>query len=353
VLLRIATDRFVNDPAPSPETIARYEKEALDLILSCDPATRLIVARKIAPRLSAPPALFDAIIERGGEAALVVLERAVAVRREQLIAAGAGDLVRACAVARRSDLDEELVGLLAARPAREIALALVGNPAAPLGREILAMLAGRADRDEKLAQALLARSAAPLDLAALFLYATSSQRAAMLLAAQRAELARSSPAWRWADGAAAKLERHALARQPALFASTLAQALGCEADLAERIVAEPSGEALTVALAALGAPEDATMRILVLGDAVSLDYRRLGALTRLKDALNPAAARRIVSAMTGARVAPRAIVEPALDPTAAPAPSRPAGAEATKTDAPQILRRRRAFQLALSGRREA
>jgi uncharacterized protein (DUF2336 family) len=325
----------------------------LALILSCDPATRLIVARKIAPRLATPPALFDAIIERGGEAALVVLERAVAISREHLIAAAAGDLIRACAVARRSDLDEELVGVLAARPAREIALALAGNPAAPLGREALAILAGRAERDEKLAQALLARSAAPLDLAALFLYATSSQRAAMLLAAQRAELARSSPTWRGVDDAAAKLERHALARQPALFLTTLAQALGCEADLAERIVAEPSGEALAVVLAALGAPEDATMRILVLGDAVSLDYRRLGALTRLKDALNPAAARRIVSAMTGARVAQRAIAEPALDPTAAPAPSRPGRAEATKADAPQILRRRRAFQIALGGRREA
>ena len=65
-----------------------------------------------------------------------------------------------------------------------------------------------------------------------------------------------------------------------------------ERELAERIVAEPSGEPLVVALAALGAPEDAAMRILLLGDAVSLDYKRLGALTRLKDALHPAAARR-------------------------------------------------------------
>ena len=37
------------------------------------------------------------------------------------------------------------------------------------------------------------------------------------------------------------------------------------------------------------------MRILLLGDAVNFDYKRLGALTRLKDALHPAAGRRIVA----------------------------------------------------------
>jgi uncharacterized protein (DUF2336 family) len=349
VLLRVATDRFINDPAPSREATARYEQEALPLIVDCDPATRLIVARKIAPRPAAPVAILELILGRGGAAALVVLERAVAMRRALLVAAIGGEPAKACAVARRSDLDEEMIGLLAPRPEPEIALALADNPSAPISTEILIDLARRAERDEELARALLARGSAPLELASLFLYASSTQRAAMLIAAQRAELVRSSPSSPWprSAGAAAKLERYALARQPALFVATLAEALGCNGDLAERIVAESTGEPLAVALAALGAPEDATMRILLLGDAVTLDYKRLGALTRLKDALHPVAARRIVSAMIGAQRIERAVVDPVLDPAAAPAPSRaaPARVGPAKPDAAQVLRRRRAFAL--------
>jgi uncharacterized protein (DUF2336 family) len=354
VLLRISTDEFVSDSAPTAESIAAFAKEALPLIQECDPATRLIVARKIGLRRETPPVLVNAILERGGDAALFLLERAVTISREPLIAAASGQTPEARAVAERNDLDDALVALLAAHPAPEVALALASNPTAPIYGDGLASLTRRANGDEKLAQALLARPAAPLDLAALFLYASSSQRAAMLIAAQRAELAKpSATASRSAvEGAAAKLERHALARQPALFVTTLAQALGCDVALAERIVAEPSGEPLVVALAALGAPEDSSMRILLLGDAVTLDYKRLGALTRLKDALHPAAARRIITAMAGVKTEPSVTVEPALDPTAAPTPSRPAGSGVTQSDAPRILRRRRALQIAL-GRREA
>lgn len=353
VLLRVATDRFVNDPAPSRETIAQFEREVLPLVADCDPATRLIVARKIAPRLVTPPAVLETIIERGSEAALVILERGAAIGRETLIAAASGEPAAACAVAKRTDLDEEMVDLIVAGAAPQAVLALARNPAATLSTEIFADLAQRARRDRVLAEALLARPAAPMDRAALFLHASSSQRSAMLLAAQRAELARASApfVWRAPDGAAARLERHALTRQPALFVAALANALGCEGDLAERIVAEPSGEPLAVALAALETPEDAMMRILLLGDAVSLDYKRLGALTRLKNALHPAAARRIVAAMVGSTREKGAKAEPVLDPVAAPTPSRAApsrhGLAATET--PHVQRRRRAFQLAAAG----
>ncbi len=311
ILLRVAIDRFVNEPVVSRETIGRFEKEVLPLLLDCDPHTRLIVARKLAPLLSAPTALLETILALGGEAALALLERAVALDHERLIAAARGEAADAVAVARRTDLNEELIRQLAERPEPPVAFALADNASAAIPGDIFALLARRAARDEKLARVLLARPAAPLDQAALFLYASSPQRAAMLLAAQRAEMARApAPAWAGGAEAAAKLERQALARQPAQFIVTLAGALGCAPDLAERIVAEPSGEALAVTLAALGSAEDATMRILLLGDAVSLDYKRLGALTRLKDALHPAAARRIVAAIVGAERPARVAVEP-------------------------------------------
>ena len=354
ILLRVATDRFVNEPVLNLETIGRFEKETLPLLLDSDPHTRLIVARKLAPLRTAPAALLETIAALGGEAALMVLQLAVAIDRERLIAAARGDAAEAVAVAQRTDLDEALIRQLAERPEPAVVFALADNAFAAIPADIFALLARRAARDEKLARALLARPVAPLDQAALFLYASSSQRAAMLLAAQRAEMAR-APAAAWPGGAeaAAKLERQALARQPAQFIATLAEALGCAPDLAERIVAEPSGEALAVALAALGAAEDATMRILLLGDAVNLDYKRLGALTRLRDALHPAAARRIVAAIVGVEPQGKATAEPVLDPAAAAAPSRaaPGRVGLPKPDAAQVLRRRRAF--ALGGPRSA
>ena len=354
VLLRVITDQFVNDPAPSPEIIADYEKEAAPLLADCDPATRLIVARKLASRPTAPAAMLDLILRGGGEAALTVLERAVAIGRDRSLAAIDADPASASAIARRADLDDEMVDRLALHAAPEVALALTENASATLAAQIFAALVRRAVADESLAKALLARAVAPLDAAALFLYASSSQRAAMLIAAQRAELARSTPSsvWTGAAAAVAKLERCALARQPTKFVATLGEALGCNPDFAARIAAEPSGEPLAVALAALGAPEDATMRILLLGEAVNLDYRRLGALTRLRDALHPAAARRIVSAMVGAQREQRLSFDAALDPTAAPTPSRaaPSRQGATTPDAAHILRRRRAFQLSAAPR---
>jgi uncharacterized protein (DUF2336 family) len=348
ILLRVATDRFVNEPVHGRESIAQFEKEALPLLLNCDPHTRLIVARKLAPLLAATAALLETILVAGGEAALILLERAVSIDRGRLIAAARGEAVEAAAVARRTDLDKELIRLLAERPEPAVAFALADNVSAAIPADVFAFLAGRAARDEKLARALLARTAPPLDQAALFLYASSPQRAAMLLAAQRAEMARTAaPAWLGGAEAAAKLERQALARQPAQFVATLAEALGCAPDLAERIVAEPSGEPLAVALAALGAAEDATMRVLLLGDAVNLDYKRLGALTRLKDALHPAAARRIIAAIVGTEARRSVTAQPVLDPTGASAPSRPAPGRVglPKPDAAQIMRRRRAFAL--------
>jgi uncharacterized protein (DUF2336 family) len=355
VLLRVATDRFVNDPAPSRDAIAEFEKTALALLSDRDPATRLVVARKLAPRMDAPHSVLAAIFERGNEAALLILEKAVAAPRTLLIAAAAGEAAAACAVARRTDLDDELIAILAQRPIPEVALTLARNAAAPIRPECFALLARRAQDDKALAQALLMRAAPPLNHAPLFLFASSEQRRAILIAAQRSELGRSATqsAWRPPNGAVQRLEAYALARQPELFVDALADALDCDAHLAGRIIAEPSGEPLAVALAALDATQDATMRILLLGhSSLSLDINRVSALTRLKDALRPAAARRVVSAMTGAWPKRRVATEPVLDPTAAPAPSRatPALAGPAKSETPHVLRRRRALQLAFAGR---
>jgi uncharacterized protein (DUF2336 family) len=324
MLLRITTDHFISRQDHSPQQRANFERIMLRLIAKSDPASRLAVARKIARHPMAPTRVLSAIEEMGGDGALWILECAP-LPRDRLAAAAFGHQSRACALARRVDLDAELVAALSMRPEPEVALTLAANLAAPINPPTFAALARRAERQKPLADALLARPPGAADPASLFLLASSDQRAAILAAAQRLELARPNAAMNEArDGdSIARLERLALEREPELFISALALLLGCSRDLAERIVREPSGEPLAVALAAIDAPQDVAVRILISGDLQSgAKYTRLGSLIRLGVGLNPAAARRVIAALAGAPKGRRAQHQPVLDGNAATTPGR-------------------------------
>ena len=144
------------------------------------------------------------------------------------------------------------------------------------------------------------------------------------------------------------LRIHALDREPELFDDALALALGCGRDLARRISREPTGEPLALALAALGAAQDVAVRILVSGELHSgARYTSIGALIRLKEALNPAAARRVIAALNGGAKDRKAHYQPVLDPTASRTPSREAAAAAPGSNvSPETARRRRALAFA-------
>jgi uncharacterized protein (DUF2336 family) len=350
ILLRITTDHFLSRQDHSHAQLAQFEKTMLRLIARADPATRLIVARKLAHHALAPRRVLETIEDMGGEAALYLLECAP-LPQDRLIAAASGNEGRACALAKRADLDSDLIAALSLRPEPDIALALAGNIAAPLDPQTCAALARRAEREAPLATALLERPAGSIDPGVLFLLASSERRASILAAAQRAELGRSSQTRDGGDYTEiiTRLERHALARQPELFVKALAQALGCGRDLAERIAREPSGEPLAVAVKALDARHDVAVRILISGD-----YTRIGSLIRLVDGLSPLAARRIIDALIGAPRERRAHRESVLDPHASPAPSRasPASAETTGVSSAQATRSQRSFDVALDQLRQ-
>ena len=340
ILLRIATDQFVSLQNHSIQQIAHFEKTVGRLIGKADAATRLIVAQKVAACPMTPPRVFEMIETMGGEAALHILEHAP-LPRERLLAAALGNESRAAALARRPDLDADLAATLAARPELEVVVALAANLAAPIGAAAFASLARRAEREKPLAEALAGRPAGEADPAALFLLASSDQRAAILAAAQRAELHRTSGAadhGRDNSEIIARLEDYALEGDAELFNGALAEALGCSLDLAARIAGEPTGEPLAVALAALGAAQDATVRILVSGDLRSgARYARIGSLVRLKDGLDPAAARRVIAALIGAAPQKRdgARHRPALDPKASPTPSRATPTRTAEAETPR------------------
>jgi uncharacterized protein (DUF2336 family) len=346
ILLRITTDHFISRQDHSGPQLAQFEKIMLRLIARADPPTRLIVARKLARHPMTPPRLLEAIEEMGGEGALHLLECAP-LSRDRLVAAALGNESRACALAKRVDLDAELVAALSWRPEADIALALAANFAAPFDAQICAVLARRAEREKPLAAVLLSRPPETIDPASLFLLASSERRAAILAAAQRAELGRAGVVRHRPDReeTIARLERHALARQTELFINGLAQALGCGHDFAARLAGEPSGEPLAVALKALDMPADSAVRILISGD-----YTRIGSLIRLIDGLGPGAARRVIAALIGAPKEQRAHYQPVLDPSAASTPGRAAAAVATVNEetSAAAAHRQRAFAVALA-----
>ena len=357
--LRIAADYLVAAPAATPSREA-VVATAIAALSEADEATRSAFARRLAPHAAAADALA-ALETLGGEAALIVLAESAAPSTERLATAASGEGAAARAVAQREDLDAALVAALIARDEIEVTLALARNADAPINASQFTALARRAAErlaesgDARLIRALLERAPAVIEQAALFFEADPAQRLRIVAAAQRATLGRRFPATQSPNAAAvgARLEGYAMAGDWRRFESALAEEFGCAASLAAQLVGDAGGEPLAVALAALGAPDDATVRILAARDLhEGGDYRRIAALARLKDALNPAAARLVMAAMIGASAAP-ARHRPQHDPTAATTPSRPAAIGRRAEAAPAVLRRRRAIALVVGRRGDA
>jgi len=362
--LRVATDYVLRAETIDARFLEAFEVHFSACLEGCDEDCRLSVARKLLTREHTPTKLLTILASFGGESAQYVLSNARDFPREALWAAAAHPET-ARAVARRDDLDEDMVDAILASGDPEAPAILAENPGAPLSAAVTFELAAlahdrlEANNDRRLAEALLARQPSRLEIASLFLEANSEQRKGLLLAAQRAELGR-------ARGGASvsapresidRLERYALAGEIEDFAAALAKTLGAALELARRIVSDRSGEALAVALSAINAPNDVSVRILTATDMRDGGgYRRLGALARLQDALSPSAARRIISSLV-AVTASRERIAPATAPTPAPSarPSVPASTERRPRPAPSprmeepasqaVQRRRRAFAL--------
>jgi len=361
--LRVAVDYFLSDTSPDAALRAEFETNFASCLAGADDESRLAVAKKLVSRGHAPPYLLAAIEALGGDAALFVLERAKGLPREKLLA-DAEERGLASAVARRDDLDDELVWTIVRGNSTEARVALVENPRAPLSAEQYLKLARRARADSestgdrRLAEGLLARMPPRAEYAALFMEASSAQRTLILLAVQRAELGkpRGAPPPGASSEAIAKLERFALTGESELFLGALAETLGCSLSLAEKIAADRSGELLAVTLAAIGAPNDVSVRILTSSDLRDgADYRRIGALARLQDALSPSAAQRVIAAIIEnpqdrESPAPARLELPAPPPRPGPQPPIDRRPRATPVQSPReesvpaaVLRRRRAF----------
>lgn len=217
-LLRVLTDLYVQKPRHSADEEIQYVELALRLIDAVDPATRAIVAARLAAYPTAPAAVRDKLASYS-----------------------------AVANARRSSAPE---------------------PRTPSGRE----------------------------LADLFFAAHSDERRLILTnldAVSAPAATRRSPP---SPEDVSRLETAALTRNVQEFTRVLARALGLGHQVAERIVTDPSGEALVVAAKALGMAAAVLQRILLfLNPAIGESVERVYQLADLFDELSATAADRMVT----------------------------------------------------------
>jgi uncharacterized protein (DUF2336 family) len=338
VLLRVTTDLFALQPQHSPEEIRLYEEMAGRLIDTADEATLAQVARKLARCADSPASLLARIKARGGDAAREIFLADPQVEwRELRHLAASGPCDQASAVAARSDLDREIVRLLAARPEREIARALACNALAPLTNESLRLLAPRGRDDHALARALLDRCALTLDCLPLYLSAHAGERAKLLTLALEAGLAQTGrPTGESLDEeTTARIEEAALRQKRATFALLLADLLKCDSLRARRIVEDESGDALTLAFIAIGLPQEAAARIFLIAfPRVALSTEQFGRNMNLFRAPRRAASR-IIEAVTGVpRIEGPRLARPLSKSPAAAAPANVGqrGASAPRRD---------------------
>jgi uncharacterized protein (DUF2336 family) len=305
IWLRVASDHFVAAEPDDRQAIETFAEVMAEQLEAADPATRLDIARKLAPSARTPLRLLLKFEAMDPELSDFVLERAVGYSDPELKEAIARGAREATAVTRRKPLSPALANLITFHDDVGVVIALARNAFAELERAALIRLLRRArslaeeQGDPRLAEALLERRPVRAEYALLFLSARPDQRVEILLAAQRMQLGRppgfplSTPSTTLEE-----LEVAAVARQPERFVATLAEALDCDPDLAQRIVDDVSGEPLAVALCALGASNEVLVRVLISNDLAAGDsYERIRALARLNNALDRNAATMIVAAL--------------------------------------------------------
>ena len=327
LLLRVLTDLFVMRPTHSPEGVQQFREIAHRVIEDASLAEIDHAASALCNHPRAPAEVLDRLAARESAGARLLLADC---RRLSLsavkTAATDGALEAALAVARRVDLDPATLALLAARPEIEVARALAGNESAPLNPDILPGLVARARNDAELAMQLTARAPHRHEVLPLFLTATSRQRAVMLARARQSLGEEDNLSLALEHGpllALRRIEALALDGDREDFAAALAEACGCDEDMAGAIIADTRGEPLAIALRALGlAPEILTRIFLFVDPQISHSYRKVAALTRLSGSLSQQVARRILDAICQRQI-PRMRHVPLHDQTARFSVGRP------------------------------
>lgn len=321
ILLRVLTDLFVQKAHHAPEEIQRYQELALPLLDVVDVDTRVVVARKLAEDERAPDAVLRRLLDDEFSVAAPIIARSVKAPRQMLLSlAFDGDALQACAVARRPDIDNDMIRILAHHPDDRVLETLAANAAVAPGEQTLAALVRRAIASPSLAAALLQRR--DVDMAALsplYLAADPEQRGAIRLALG-ARPPRPSAGLRIRSIDAADIGMVEAATESgarSLMAEALGDVLGVAPAAAAMLAAEPSGEPFVLMLRAVGVERDQIARALLIGQPeIAQSVQRFFELVDIAEATPRAVASELIAALLGQEhAAPQARHEPLFDPS--------------------------------------
>jgi uncharacterized protein (DUF2336 family) len=267
-LVRVLTDLYVQKPAHTSEEERHYTELVLRLIDFVDLSTRVAVARRIAAYAGAPLAVARRL-------ARDVIEVAEPILRHSNVL---------------GVVDQESI-VRDFGPAHAAAIATRGAAAAaasPLVPEPVSI--EHAAGDERAREG-------EIELAELFFSADPAGRRILLMSLGGAEAPRPPAPAHETIGA---LETAALARNRAEFAALLERALGITREKAERIVGDPSGEPLLVAVKALAMPPVVLQRVLMFIDpAIGESIQRVFDLAALYERISAEAALKIIASLRG------------------------------------------------------
>jgi len=254
LLLRVLVDLFVRRPSHSEDEIQHFAEIAHTILPSATRAEINHAAMRLCTHPAAPGELLDLLATRANEGAVLLFEKCRRLSTAVLQnAAASAPLPAARAIATRDDLDPATIDFLAARPEREIWVALIENEYAPL---VLSAMVARAQSDAQLAQSLCSRLPHRAEVLGLFLHATRTDRL-LMIAAARSRMGQSQAQATALDAnIVAKLEAAARTSAKA-FAHELAQSLHLSEEVADSITQDQGGEALIIALRAFGLDADA------------------------------------------------------------------------------------------------
>jgi uncharacterized protein (DUF2336 family) len=320
-MLRAIVGAFVARPLHSQSDLDQLEKLACGLIQLLDAESVADCAAALCGHPETPPGVFAALLEKGGIAARIVLERAPSLHPAFVrVTAEHGPAELAAAIARRGTLDRKLVAVLASRGESEVLCALAANRRIHLDQAARRALAQMGRDDLRLARILLDRDDLALDVDLLFLAANARERCAILLEASARALAWGGPEaiGRPAPHIVARIRQCARERDRDGLAAALAEGLDCRKARTRAILADPGGEALAVALLALGVDEDVAIRIFLGAERAAPDVERVRALVALMRSVPPRAAQRLVAAITGAARPERVAASVRLQPSEIP-----------------------------------
>jgi uncharacterized protein (DUF2336 family) len=345
VLLRVLVDLFIGADGHSPDEVAQFQEIAGTLSREVDADTAVIVACKLAGYPATPSSVGEALISRKDDAARIILADAGWLPRYILVEqAAAGNRLLAAAVAARAGLEPSIVRLLLSRRDPLVDTTLAANTALRLATDSRAELLARACVEETIARALLSRGdLQPIERAALFLVADKTVRTEILESVEAfvaAEDERSTPIAAPPE-LVAGLETAARSGDAQAFRAMMSLGLGTSPEKVTRVIEDRSGEALAIALVALGVPDEAATRIFMFRDPlIGQSTQRVFALVDLSRRISPEAALLITSSVLGTQSTRAAtpVHAPVYDPAIPAARPVPVAANGAGREYVQALR---------------